>query len=162
LISSELTRISGQFYNTRVSAIALVQVWYHPEGELEKDFKNFLLDRGRMWKLSRAPLNVPIDLPGTKEFETGMAHTPVFSGGVPDWADSLFPVAQSAILAWMEDVAADIDYCNPEFEVFHEPDEVEEEEEEASGVKEEEASRVVEEVEAAPDGKTAGQSEAES
>jgi hypothetical protein len=113
-------------YNTRISAIALVQVWYHPETPLENDFRDFLLDRGRMWKLSSAPLNMPIIVPGTEAFETSMVMTPVFSGGVKDWSDNIFPVAQNAIVEWMGEVAADPMYRNPEFEIYVEAEDEEE------------------------------------
>jgi hypothetical protein len=102
---------------------------------MDKDFRAFLLDRGRMWKLSSSPLNVPIIVPGSEEFETSMAITPVFSGGVSDWSDNIFPTAQNVIVEWMEEVAADPEYQNPGFEVY-----VEEIEEEADGAPEEEPS----------------------
>jgi hypothetical protein len=108
-----------------------------------------------MWKLSRSPLNVPLVVPGTEAFETSMALTPVFSGGVDDWSDNLFPVCQNAILNWIQEVAEDPHYCNPEFEIFVEEDSPEEEEVETAV--EEEVGRVEEaepEAEHKPTGQT--------
>jgi hypothetical protein len=145
----------GTLYKARVSAIALVNVWYHPEMPLEKDFRAFLLDRGRMWKLSLSPLNVALAVPGMEAFETSMSLTPVFSGGVDNWTDNVFPVCQNVILNWMQEVAEDPDYRNPEFEIF-----VLEEEEEADAAVEEEVGRV-EEAEPKPEYKPRGRAKAE-
>jgi hypothetical protein len=149
-------RALGALYKARVSAIALVNVWYHPEMPLEKDFRAFLLDRGRMWKLSRCPLNAPLVVPGTEAFETSMSLTPVFSGGVDDWSDNIFPICQNVIVNWIQDVAEDPDYRNPEFEIFVE-EEIEEEEEAGAAV-EEEVGRVEEAV-PEPECKPCGQAE---
>jgi hypothetical protein len=117
----------GNLYNGRVSSLALIQTWYHPETTLEEDFRTFLLDRGRMWALSAAPLNVPILAPGNEDFETSMAVTPVFSGGVTDYREMIFPTAQNAILEWMAEVAANPEYRNPEFVIHVDDNNMEEE-----------------------------------
>lgn len=85
-----------------------------------------------MWRLSSAPLNVPLVVPGSEEFKTSMALTPVFSGGVDNWSDNILPVAQKVIVDWMQEVAEDAEYLNPEFQIFVD-DPVEEEDDAVEG-----------------------------
>jgi hypothetical protein len=70
-----------------------------------------------MWVVSSAPPNTPVASPSNSKMEAWEQHVmcPHFSGGDVARNDNVFPRMMGSMLDWMDEVAEDDDYANPEY-----------------------------------------------
>jgi len=101
-------------WGCRINAFASVATYFNADEITNARFGAFMRDRGRVYLVSDEPRDT--FLAGLDGYRHISAYgSPVFSLGEPYYTERLLPRGYKSVVDWIQDVAEDPEYVNPEF-----------------------------------------------